>query len=410
MGKGLTTIIILILGISLIVLAYRGYKDQKEREAEYERESKAIEEEIAKDNVYSEEEILEKLENAMIANEDDNVFMRVPTSIDQDTIKEIAQRIDPMLGRVTEYSYATQSQQNIFDDDHVSSEKTDEFAGVSYKYIKYDDYYVYEAIVQGKEIPSDRTKAIKLKEVCQKFIDENITSTMSDYEKELAIHDYIINNCKYTTTFTTEKNEFEAYGVLVDHLAVCEGYAKATSLLLRCCNIESILVSGDADIDDANSIFDTVDGAIMTPDGQIISGHMWNQVKIDGLWYNLDTTWDDPVAEEDVLLHTYFNVDDTILRNNHEWDSKETNQCSSTLANYYEKNGLYFKTDSDFKEYIKNYLSQGSREKIECAVTNADLSEDGMYFLFDYDGINNYMIYHKDIPNYQIIELEFNIN
>jgi transglutaminase/protease-like cytokinesis protein 3 len=39
--------------------------------------------------------------------------------------------------------------------------------------------------------------------------------------------------------------------------------------------------------------------------------HVWNAVKLDGKWYHLDLTWDDPIMEEgkDVVLHDYFLID-----------------------------------------------------------------------------------------------------
>ena len=42
------------------------------------------------------------------------------------------------------------------------------------------------------------------------------------------------------------------------------------------------------------------------------NNHIWNAVYIDGKWYNLDLTWDDPVItniEADVLEHNFFMID-----------------------------------------------------------------------------------------------------
>ncbi len=409
-GKKIASVICFFGFLAILsFIAFTGHRKQQEQEMEYELERQAVEEKLARDTVYNEEQIMERLTEAIILNEDDNVYMRVPTKYDQDSLMEMAKNIDPMLGRVTQLTYSIASSRN--DDDDYSVQ--DDYAGVNFSFIKNDDYYVYEAIVEEKSIPNDRDKALKMKEVCQNFIDQNITSGMSEYEKELAIHDYIINNCDYSSQLTDDMTEFEAYGALVEHKAVCEGYSKATALLLRCCGIEATLVSGEANdsnaADTSNPDGSGSESVLMTSDGRVVDGHMWNQVKIDGLWYNLDTTWDDPTGDEPQLCHTYFNVDDAILRRNHEWDNKETNFCSSTVSNYYEKNGIYFRNDESFRDYVGQYLESGSREPLECAVTRADLSEETMSFIFNYDGISNYAISESGVDNYRIIHIYFNL-
>jgi len=50
--------------------------------------------------------------------------------------------------------------------------------------------------------------------------------------------------------------------------------------------------------------------------------HIWNAVEIDGVWYHLDLTWDDPVVntKENLLLHNFF------LITSKELDEKNTGQ------------------------------------------------------------------------------------
>ena len=71
---------------------------------------------------------------------------------------------------------------------------------------------------------------------------------MTEFEKELAIHDYIVNNCRYDIENlkegTTPPEDYTAYGVLVNGMAVCEGYAKAMKLMLDRVNIPSLVVAG----------------------------------------------------------------------------------------------------------------------------------------------------------------------
>ena len=81
------------------------------------------------------------------------------------------------------------------------------------------------------------------------ILDEIIQPGMNDFEKELAIHDYIVNNCRYDIEEnlkegTTPPEDYTAYGVLVNGMAVCEGYAKAMKLMLDRVNIPSLVVAG----------------------------------------------------------------------------------------------------------------------------------------------------------------------
>ena len=58
--------------------------------------------------------------------------------------------------------------------------------------------------------------------------------------------------------------------------AVCDGYALAYEYLLQQCGIEAVVIGGDAGSDEFST-----------------GGHAWNLVKLDGVWYEADPTWDD---------------------------------------------------------------------------------------------------------------------
>ena len=79
---------------------------------------------------------------------------------------------------------------------------------------------------------------------------------------------------------------------------MCDGYAKAFLTLAEKAGLTAIRVTGIA----ANGSGST-------------ESHAWNQVKVDGKWYNIDVTWDDPVVSGDYtgdnLRYTYFLVPDS---------------------------------------------------------------------------------------------------
>lgn len=104
---------------------------------------------------------------------------------------------------------------------------------------------------------------------------------MTDLEKALALHDYLVLNCAYDWNVANGNSSgysqtvFSIYGALMEENAVCRGYALAYQYLLSRVGI---------------------------PAGLVISeemNHAWNWVQIDGKKYHVDVTWDDPVYPSD---------------------------------------------------------------------------------------------------------------
>ena len=106
-----------------------------------------------------------------------------------------------------------------------------------------------------------------------------MSNISSNEEKVKALHDWIVDNVEYDINMENI-NRYTICGALIDRTAVCEGYAKLFKYILDSINIESILVSGTA----VNSVGEA-------------ERHMWNYVKLDGIWYGVDCTWDDPIIQ-----------------------------------------------------------------------------------------------------------------
>ena len=131
------------------------------------------------------------------------------------------------------------------------------------------------------------------------------TDDMSDYDKVFAIHQYLVTTVNYDydnmQANTLPDSVFTAEGALFDHLAVCEGYARAFSALCEQADLTELMISGTAD------------------NGSGTISHAWNQVQVDGIWYNMDATWDDPLVENQVvsygsnIFYDYFIVHDNIM-------------------------------------------------------------------------------------------------
>lgn len=163
---------------------------------------------------------------------------------------------------------------------------------------------------------------IQLDRAAEAIIAE-MDSAASEWEKERYLHDAIVFNCDYEAGSANESNP---YGALVEKKATCEGYARAIKLLMDKAELECYVMSGMAVNRNANQ-----------------ENHMWNIVRIDGAYYHLDPTWDDPVGQdgEDGQHYLYFNLSDAEIAKTHS-DYENANPCISTDANYYRKLGLYF--------------------------------------------------------------------
>ena len=102
-----------------------------------------------------------------------------------------------------------------------------------------------------------------------------VGNSMSDFEKALVFHEYIVLNTAYDyenlQSNTLPPEVFTAYGVFVDKVAVCQGYALAYKLLCDKAGIECYMVTSGS------------------------MNHAWNIIKLGNHYYQLDATWNDPV-------------------------------------------------------------------------------------------------------------------
>lgn len=201
-------------------------------------------------------------------------------------------------------------------------------------------YCAPEYIVTKEEYP------VKLEEIGQ--AKQKIISSLSDpddeWQTELEIHDYITGNCVYDMS-EQELVRSSAYGVLVSGFAACEGYSRAAKLLFDEVGIESALVSGVSVSEDGTEGL-----------------HMWNAVKINGDFYYLDCTWDDPVSNDGIEVETYsyFNLTTKMISQTHSKFSYNF-ICIDTEENYFVKTGRLFE---DYKNSYKKKIAQFMAEDI----------------------------------------------
>ncbi len=147
----------------------------------------------------------------------------------------------------------------------------------------------------------------KKKELINNKIDELysilVSSNRSSTENIKKVHDYIVNNVTYDTSYEQGNSIHEsntAYGALFEGYAVCSGYTDLMSIFLNKMGINNYKVSNDT--------------------------HIWNLVYLDGKWLHLDATFDDPVSSngKNYLSHDYFLISTDKLKELDKKDNKNS--------------------------------------------------------------------------------------
>ena len=150
------------------------------------------------------------------------------------------------------------------------------------------------------------------------ILDQIITNNMTDEQKVKAIHDYLIYNADYYSgNLNTRPGWASAVkGVIMNHEGVCNSYALAFYTMAVAEGIPCKFVSGTA----TNSVGST-------------GGHAWNQVQLNGTWYYIDCTWDDPTGGGHERT-TYY-LSESLWSNHNQEEAKDLIKESSYLWEHY---------------------------------------------------------------------------
>ncbi|MBQ0059118.1 MAG: peptidase [Lachnospiraceae bacterium] len=151
-------------------------------------------------------------------------------------------------------------------------------------------------------------------------------SAPSDWDKEKYIHDFICDNITYDKL--KKPYSHEIIGPLGQGVGVCEGIAKSVKILCDALNIWCIIALCDNN-----------------PDKGIKYRHTWNIVRIDGVYYHLDVTFDNSLTKGIQKLgegiketrYDYFNLDDANFFRDHEPVIYPAPKCSNHDHFYYKE-------------------------------------------------------------------------
>lgn len=184
-----------------------------------------------------------------------------------------------------------------------------------------------------------------LYEYCLKIANDAYLASNSALEREKYIHDFICKHVVYkdddTVDRTTSVPRFEtAIGAFFDGEANCQGYTDLFYLLATMTGFEvRKQIGGDWNWKDQSD-----------------NNHIWNAIKLDGKWYEVDVTWDD-LDNSDTLYYAYFNFSNDML---HDHNLSFWGYCASIALStdqhffYYSELGV---SASDYAELAQKIYS-----------------------------------------------------
>ncbi|MCR5160699.1 MAG: hypothetical protein K6C06_02915 [Lachnospiraceae bacterium] len=124
---------------------------------------------------------------------------------------------------------------------------------------------------------------------------QDIDTSVSDYEIIRQVHDKLVAMVSYDTDeasgLADDAYSHTAYSMLVknsrgiEHYGVCDGYSLAFEYLLQQCGVKVVFNAGLA-------------GSPEDEAAGLLGGHAWNMVMLNGMWYEVDSTWDDNIMED----------------------------------------------------------------------------------------------------------------
>ena len=164
-------------------------------------------------------------------------------------------------------------------------------------------------------IDADFDRAVS---ILEDAADALVTPGMTDREKLLAIHDWVVGKNIYPDQYDDDARSAAALAFYGN--AICSGYADAVKIMCDYIGLPCVNLHGNA----INSLGSQGD-------------HGWNAVYVEGEWRHLDATFDDPKTNtgENLCLYDYFLVPtDEILRN-HTFDKTLSWEEQQSFANWY---------------------------------------------------------------------------
>ena len=216
---------------------------------------------------------------------------------------------------------------------------------------------------------------------------------LSDIDAVLAVHDYLIWNTTYDETTAASGSggpSHYAEGALLNGLAVCSGYASTFQLFMMLAEVPCEYVWNDV--------------------------HAWNLVQIEGEWYHIDVTWDDPVkSHPELLLYTHFLMTDeeiSRLDDHISWNCEcgGVHNCDDTSYRLYPYAEVICATKDEASALIQKQAEQDIITLVY--PVNSSLTEDSLLQLtYQMLGLSGNITYFPEEPlgeNHSLLHIIIN--
>ncbi len=147
----------------------------------------------------------------------------------------------------------------------------------------------------------------------QNTVNSVITPSMTNYQKVKALHDFVVDYSSYDTTY----DNAYPYQLVITHLGICQSYAGLLWMLLDKAGFESRIVFKGVGTDEYGN-----ENSAQGSNGVYWEPHAWNMVYLNGIWYHIDATWDDPIPSSGppILRYNYFLKSSATMQADHSWD------------------------------------------------------------------------------------------
>lgn len=215
------------------------------------------------------------------------------------------------------------------------------FYAVDFRYRFYQDSSNVEIIPEylfEKGKIKEHQKAMKAR--ADKLI--RPAASLNEWDKELYIHDFICTNVRYDKL--KKPYSHEIIGPLGQGVGVCEGIAKTVKLLCDALGIWCIIAVSDANAEK-----------------KIKYRHAWNIVRIGGIYYHLDVTFDNSLSHGGAVRHDYFNLEDKQFFRDHEPVIYKVPLCGDGSHFYYKEKKQSFTT---LEEVTKRAIQSARKGKV----------------------------------------------
>ena len=186
------------------------------------------------------------------------------------------------------------------------------------------------------------------------WLEEYITEEMTDYDKCVTIYNYLSGNVQYSNDLLNALNtsfKFDrgitAYGAMIDHLTICQGYADAFDMLTSMLGMNCTQICGKGGGEP----------------------HNWNMIELDGNWYHVDCTWGAAYGGVDnTCTKAYLFCSDGQIGRTHTWDREAYPDAADDSQFYYAKYDLYVTDEAELEEKVGAKLRSG--EQVDVLVKN----------------------------------------